>query len=67
MTAPNPVPSDLASHKDRATTYHAAWTELLGTGQLLFAGREDSAGRGHRASAASESPQYVASRRVLWH
>ena len=66
-TAWHPVPSDLASHKDRATTYHAAWGERLGAGELLFAGREDSAGRGHRASAAAESPQYVASRRVLWH
>jgi hypothetical protein len=66
-TAWHPVPSDLASHKDRASAYHAAWSERLGAGELLFAGREDSAGREHRASAASDSADYVASRRVLWH
>jgi superfamily II DNA or RNA helicase len=66
-TAWHAVPSDLASHKDRAEAYHAAWSERVGAGELLFAGREDSAGREHRASAAADRSDYVASRRVLWH
>jgi hypothetical protein len=63
----HPVPSDLGTHKDRATAYHAAWARHLGEGELLFAGREAAAGRDVRARSAAESPDYVASRRILWH
>jgi superfamily II DNA or RNA helicase len=66
-TAWHPVPSDLASHKDRATAYHGAWAKHLGDGELLFAGREDSAGRQQRTAAAAAGSEYVVSRRVLWH
>jgi hypothetical protein len=61
------VPSDLGTHKDRALVFHGAWKRWLGPGELLFAGREASAGREQRAAAAAARADYVASRRVLWH
>ena len=63
----HPVPSDLGSHKDRATAYHTAWQMHVGPGQLLFAGRESAAGRDESASAAAAGADYVTSRRTLWH
>jgi hypothetical protein len=62
-----PVPSDLGTHKDRALVFHGAWRRWVGPGELLFAGREASAGREQRAAAAAARAEYVASRRVLWH
>ena len=61
------VPSDLGAHKERAEAYHAAWAAHLGPGELLFAGREGAAGRDRLAGAAAARPDYVTSRRVLWH
>lgn len=66
-TAWHPVPTDLGSHKARAEAYNAAWSERLGRSELLFAGREESAGRTQRTAAAAASAEYVVSRRVLWH
>ena len=66
-TAWHPVPSDLGTHRERAGAYHAAWTRYLGPGELLFAGREASAGREQRTQSAAAGADYVASRRVLWH
>ena len=63
----HPVPSDLGSHKERATAYHVAWQMHVGPGQLLFAGRESAAGRDESVSAASAGADYVTSRRTLWH
>jgi hypothetical protein len=63
----HPVPSDLGARKERALTYHAAWEAHVGPGELLFAGREAAVGREELASAASESADYVTSRRTLWH
>jgi hypothetical protein len=63
----HPVPSDLGSHKERATAYHVAWQVHVGPGELLFAGRESAAGREESASAAAASADYMTSRRTLWH
>jgi superfamily II DNA or RNA helicase len=63
----HPVPSDLGSHKDRATTYYVAWQLQIGPGELLFAGRESAAGREESVDAAAASADYVTSRRTLWH
>ena len=63
----HPVPSDLGSHKDRATAFHVAWQMHVGPGQLLFAGRESAAGRDESATAAAAGADYVTSRRTLWH
>ena len=63
----HPVPSDLGSHKERATAYQEAWIAHVGPGELLFAGREGAAGRGGLAASAATGAQYVTSRRQLWH
>ena len=63
----HPVPSHLGTRKERALAYHAAWRANVGPGQLLFAGREASAGRDELASAASAGAGYITSRRTLWH
>ncbi|MCW2953906.1 MAG: type restriction enzyme res subunit, partial [Conexibacter sp.] len=63
----HPVPSDLGSHKRRADVYLAAYSAHLGPGTLLFAGREGAAGRDPLAAAAAADPQFVTSRRQLWH
>ncbi len=63
----HPVPSDLGSHKERATTYHVAWQLHVGPGQLLFAGRQSAAGREESADSAAADAGYVTSRRTLWH
>ena len=63
----HPVPSDLGSHKERATAFHVAWQMHVGPGELLFAGREAAAGRDESASAAAAGAEYVTSRRTLWH
>jgi hypothetical protein len=66
-TSWHPVPAELATHKQRAETYHAAWQARLGRGELLFCGREGAAGRDAAALAASAAEQWVTSPRELWH
>ena len=61
------VPSDLGTHKERAQAYLVSWLTTVGPGELLFAGRESAAGRSQLATAASATPDYVTSQRVLWH
>jgi superfamily II DNA or RNA helicase len=63
----HPVPSDLGSHRRRADVYLTAWSSHVGPGTLLFAGREGAAGRDPLAAAAAADPQFVTSRRQLWH
>ena len=66
-TSWHPVPADLATHKQRAEAYHAAWQARMGRGELLFCGREGAAGRDAAALAASAAEQWVTSPRELWH
>jgi superfamily II DNA or RNA helicase len=61
------VPSDFANKKERAEAYRAAWCANVGPGELLFAGREAAAGRDQLVAAAAARPDYVTSRRTLWH
>ncbi len=61
------VPADLATRKERAEAYHAAWRARLGPGELLFCGREGAAGRDAAALAASAGEQWFTSSRTLWH
>jgi hypothetical protein len=61
------VPSDFAANKDRAEAYLASWRENVGPGELRFAGREAAAGREELIAAAAASPDYLTSRRTLWH
>jgi len=63
----HPVPSDLGSHKERATAYQEAWNAHVGPGELLFAGREGAAGRASLTAATAAAAPYVTSRRQLWH
>jgi len=65
-TSWHPVPADLATHKERAAAYHAAWQVRLGPGELLFCGREGAAGREAAALAASAEEQWFTSPRTLW-
>lgn len=62
----HPVPSDLATHRDRADAFHRAWTRWLGAGDVLFAGRTDE-GRAARTDALAAGTDYLASRRTVWH
>ncbi|HEX6389145.1 MAG TPA: hypothetical protein VFZ89_06860, partial [Solirubrobacteraceae bacterium] len=66
-TAWHAVPDDLATRKERAEAYHAAWRARLGPGELLFCGREGAAGRDAAAVAAAADEQWVTSSRTLWH
>ena len=61
----HPVPSDLATHRDRADAFHRAWTRWLGAGEMLFAGRTDE-GRAARTDAIAAKPDHLASRRTVW-
>ncbi|WP_026910464.1 DEAD/DEAH box helicase family protein [Patulibacter minatonensis] len=61
------VPSDLGTHKDRATVYHRSWEAHVGPGELRFAGRTGATGRDALTAAASADAAYVTSRRTLWH
>ena len=58
------VPDDLATHRDRAEAYAAAWRRNVGPTTLLFAHRGE--GRDARAAAEAEHADFDVQVREVW-
>lgn len=58
------VPDDLATHRDRAEAYAAAWRRHVGPTTLLFAHRGE--GRDARAAAEAQPADFDVQQRELW-
>jgi hypothetical protein len=58
------VPDDLATHRDRAEAYAAAWRRNVGPTTQLFAHRGE--GRDARAAAEARSADFDVQQRELW-